>query len=133
MANTELASRVGISEAPCFRRVRKLETDGLITGYFARCDQRKLGFSVTAFVLISVDQHDENARRNFLNRVRDEDHVIECHAMTGAYDYLLKVVARDMDHFSELSMDGILRWSGVKSIESQFSLKPIKLNALLPI
>ncbi|ORE87085.1 AsnC family transcriptional regulator [Oceanococcus atlanticus] len=133
VSNVDLAARVGISESPCFRRVRQLEADGLITGYSAHLDQRKIGLPVTAYVQVTIDKHDEQIRSAFLRQVYAEEHIVECHAMTGASDYLLKVVAQSIDHFSELSMNGILRWPGVQNIESQFSLNAIKVNGALPL
>lgn len=133
MSNVELAEAVGLSESPCLRRVRSLEESGIITGYAARVDQRSIGLQVTAFVQVQLEKHDDAKTQDFLARVEAEPHIIECHAMSGAYDYLLKVVAQSMDHFSELSMQEILRFPGVKDIESSFSLKTVKQHAPLPI
>ncbi len=133
ISNVELAERVGLSESPCFRRVRRLEESGMIDGYFARLDQRKLGLQVTAFVQVSLDKHDDRKQREFLARVEAEEHIVECHAMSGSHDFLLKVLAYSMDHFSELSMQRILKFPGVKSIESNFSLMAIKLSSALPL
>jgi Lrp/AsnC family leucine-responsive transcriptional regulator len=132
LANVELAQRVGLSESPCLRRVRALEERGLIAGYGARLNQRALGLQVTAFVQVSLEKDDQR-REAFLSRVENEEHIVECHAMSGAYDYLLKVVARSIDHFSELVMQGILRFDGVKDIESSFSLQTVKESAPLPL
>ena len=133
LTNVELAQRVGLSESPCLRRVRGLEERGVIAGYSARLDQRMVGLQVTAFVQVQLDKHDDSKTREFIDRVALEPHIIECHAMSGAYDYLLKVVAQSMDHFSHIAMEGILRFPGVKDIESSFSLKTIKQDAPLPI
>lgn len=133
LSNVELAQHIGMSESPCFRRVRALESSGLIAGYAARLDQRKLGLGVTAYVHVSIDKHDDKMRRDFVQRVEAEPHIIECHAMTGSSDFLLKVVARSIDHFSELSMQGILKWPGVRNMESQFSLQTIKSGGALPV
>lgn len=133
MSNVELAQAVGLSESPCLRRVRSLEETGVIAGYGARLDQRLVGLQVTAFVQVQLDKHDDKKTRAFLDRVDAEPHIIECHAMSGAYDYLLKVVAQSMDHFSALSMREILRFPGVKHIESSFSLHTVKASAPLPI
>lgn len=131
--NVELARLIGMSESPCYRRVKQLEDNGTIIGYGARLDQRKLGLPVTAYVQLSIDKHDELLRQDFLRRVQEEPHIVECHAMTGASDYLLKIVARSIDHFSELSMNGFLKWPGVLNIESQFSLRTVKQGAPLPL
>ena len=84
-------------------------------------------------VSVSLDKQSETETHKFLASVGREDHIIECHAMSGSYDYLLKVVARSMDHFSELSMQRILKFPGVKDMESHFSLKEIKLSQSLPL
>jgi len=133
ISNVELAERIGLSESPCFRRVRRLEEAGVIRGYGARLDRRKLGLQVTAFVQVSLDKEDEAKQREFLARVEAEEHIVECHAMSGSHDYLLKVLARSMDHFAELSMRRILKFPGVKSIESNFSLVEIKESSGLPV
>lgn len=133
VSNVELAEQIGLSESPCFRRTKNLEDRGVITGYSACLNQRLLGLQVTAFVQVSLDKQNETETLEFLTSVEREEHIVECHAMSGAYDYLLKVVARSMDHFSELSMQRILKFPGVKDMESHFSLKEIKLSQSLPL
>lgn len=129
----ELASRISLSESPTFRRVKALENAGIINSYSARLDQRKIGLQVTAFVQITLDKGDKSTLRTFLAQVEAEEYIVECHGMSGACDYLLKVVATNMDHFSELCMQRILNFAGVKNIESQFSLWAVKQDAPLPI
>lgn len=133
VSNVDLAEKVGLSESPCFRRVRGMEEAGVITGYRARLNQRAVGLQVTAFVLITLDKQDDKKQRAFLAQVEAEEHIVECHAMSGSHDYLLKVVARNMDHFSELSMQRILKFSGVRNIESNFSLLAVKEDGVLPV
>jgi Lrp/AsnC family transcriptional regulator, leucine-responsive regulatory protein len=133
MSNVELAERVGLSESPCYRRVRALEEAGIIDGYSARINQRLLGLQVTAFVLVSLEKQDDRKQKGFLAQVEAEEHIVECHAMSGSHDFLLKVVARSMDHFSELSMERILKFAGVINIESNFSLKAVKDSGRLPV
>jgi Lrp/AsnC family leucine-responsive transcriptional regulator len=132
ISNVDLAERVSLSESPCFRRVKRLEESGLIQGYTARLDQRELGLQVTAFVQVSLEK-DDSSQREFLSRVEAEDHIVECHAMSGSHDFLLKVVAYSMDHFSELSMQRILKFPGVKNMESNFSLMATKQSQVLPL
>jgi Lrp/AsnC family leucine-responsive transcriptional regulator len=133
ISNVDLAERVGLSESPCFRRVRQLEEKGVIRGYGARLDRRQLGLQVTAFVQVSLEKQDDRKQRDFLACVEAEEHIVECHAMSGSHDYLLKVVARSMDHFSDLSMNRILKFPGVKDIESNFSLLAVKEGGALPV
>ncbi len=133
ISNVELAERVGLSESPCFRRVRQLEERGIISGYAARLDRRELGLQVTAFVQVTLEKQDDRKLRDFLAQVETEEHIVECHATSGSHDYLLKVVARSMDHFSDLSMNRILKFAGVKNIESNFSLLAVKEGGALPL
>ena len=132
MSNVTLAERIGLSESPTFRRVKQLEESGAIAGYAAIADQRKLGLEVTAFVQVTMERQPDSATESFHEHVAAEPHIIECHAMTGSHDYLMKVVARNMDHFSTLCMDRILKFPGVQHVESSFSLKAIKASRVLP-
>jgi Lrp/AsnC family leucine-responsive transcriptional regulator len=133
ISNVDLAERIGLSESPCLRRVKRLEESGIIAGYTANLDQRLLGLQVTAFVQVSLGQHDESRQAKFLAAVEAEEHIVECHAMSGSHDFLLKVLALSMDHFSELSMQRILKLPGVESIESNFSLMQVKQSRSLPV
>lgn len=131
ISNVALAERVGLSESPCFRRVKRLEASGLIRGYSAVVDQHLLGLGVTAFVLVSLERQPDTTAE-FIERVHAEEHIIECHATSGAHDYLMKVLARDLAHFSELCMERILRFPGVRHVESSLSLREIKHSRVLP-
>ena len=132
MSNVELADRIGLSESPCFRRVRNLERTGVIEGYAAVVNQRALGYTVTAYVLATMEKQPGIDIDEFHSRVAAEPHIVECHAMSGSHDYIMKVVARDIDHFSELVMQGILRYPGVLHVESSFSLREVKHSRALP-
>lgn len=133
MRNIELAERIGLSESPTFRRVKLLEEKGMIRGYVALLDQRQLGLQVTAYVSVRMAQQPDRDQHEFHQCVADEPHIIECHAMSGGFDFLMKVVARDMDHFAELCMQEILKYPGVAHVESAFSLKAIKSSHTLPV
>lgn len=132
ISNAQLAEKVGLSESPCFRRVKQLESVGLIKNYVAIVDQRLLGLDITAFVQVSMKDHTSYDEQQFANCVLNEEHIIECHAMSGNYDFLMKVVAKNMDHFSEISMGRLLRFPGVKTIESSFNLREMKNSHCLP-
>ena len=132
MSNVELAESIGLSESPTFRRVKNLEQRGVIERYAAVVDQRALGFTVTAFVLVNMEKQPDARIDDFQARVDAEPHIVECHAMSGSHDYIMKVVARDIDHFSELVMQGILKYPGVLHVESSFSLSEIKHSRVLP-
>lgn len=132
MSNVELAEKIGLSESPTLRRVKQMEADGRIEGYAAIVDQRKLGLEVTAYVLVIMEKQPDTNTEEFHARVQIEPHIMECHVMSGAHDYLMKVVAKNMDHFSELCMEKILKFPGVQHVESNFSLRAIKNSRVLP-
>ena len=132
MSNVDLAEQIDLSESPTFRRVKQLENSGVIQRYAAVVDQRLLGFDVTAFVQVSMEKQPDSATEAFHQRVNEEPHITECHAMSGGHDYLMKVVARNIDHFSEICMQRILKFPGVRHVESSFSLQVIKHSHTLP-
>jgi len=133
MSNVELSEQVGLSESPCLRRVKQLEDAGLITGYCAIVDQRQLGLDVTGYVQVTMERQPDSATENFIHSVQQEPHIIECYAMSGAHDYMMKVVARSLDHFSELCMDHILKFPGVRHVESSLGLRQVKHSRVLPV
>ena len=132
MSNVELARQVGLSEAPCFRRVKNLEQTGIVSGYSARLDQRQLGLDVTAFVQVTMEKQSDETTEAFRREVEGEASIIECHAMSGGHDYLMKVVARSIDDFSEIVMRKVLKFPGVAHVESAFSLGVTKEAWALP-
>lgn len=132
MSNVELAEHIGLSESPTFRRVKQLEQARVIRGYAAIVDQRAVGLDVVAYVQVSMEKQPDANTLDFLTHVAEEPHIVECHAMSGSNDYLMKVVARNIDHFSELCMERILKFPGVRHVESAFSLKVIKDSPVLP-
>jgi len=132
LSNVSLADQIGLSESPTFRRVKQLEESGYISGYAALVDQRLLGLEVTAFVQVTMERQPDSATESFHACVGAEDHIIECHAMSGSHDYLMKVVARNIEHFSEICMQKILKFPGVQHVESSFSMKEIKHSRVLP-
>lgn len=105
----------------------------MIAGYAAKVDRRKLGLQVIAFVMVTVENQDDGMLGDFFAAIADEPHIVECHAMSGSHDFLLKAVAKSMDHFSDLVMKRILKIPGVKNVESNFSLRALKEGAPLPV
>ena len=132
ISNSRLAEEVSLSETPCWRRVRRLESDGLIAGYRAILDRRKLGFGVMAFVEVRFAAHDLERSRSFENAVLSLDQVLSCHNVTGDEDYILQVVATDLDDYGRFTT--VLRnLPGVTSIRSSLSLKEVKATQAIPL
>jgi len=134
ISNQELADRIGLSPSPCLRRVRALEEAGLITGYRAMLEPRKLGLSLMALVHISMDRHTPERFDNFEDRIRDLPEVLECLLITGqAADYQLKVIVRDMDAYQQLLLEKITRIEGVSGVHSSFVLRRVVDKTALPL
>lgn len=133
ISNVDLASATGLSESPCLRRVRQLEETGVIKGYGAFVDQKKVGLDVVAYIQVNLDQHSEKQIDKFLEAVGREARIVSCYAMSGVFDYLLKVLVTDLDEYGELAMRGILRYPGVKDISSSFVLNEVKNTHAVPI
>ena len=132
--NQDLADRIGLSPSPCLRRVRALEESGLITGYRALLDAKKLGLSLMALIHISMDRHTPERFANFETMVGLLPEVMECLLITGQdADYQLKVVVKDMDAFQELLLNRITRIKGVTGVHSSFILRRIVDKTALPV
>ncbi len=132
--NQDLADRIGLSPSPCLRRVRALEESGLIQGYHALLDARKLGLSLMALVRVSMDQHTPERFANFEATLAVLPEVLECLLITGQdSDYQLKVAVRDMDHYQALLLDRIACIQGVTGVHSSFVLRRIIDRTSLPV
>ena len=133
-SNQELADRIGLSPSPCLRRVRALEEAGLIAGYHALVDARKLGLSLMALLSVSMDKHTPERFANFEALVGDIPEVLECLLITGQKsDYQLKIAVRDMDHYQHLLLSRITRIEGVTGVETHFVLRRIFAHRPLPV
>ena len=132
MTNQELADAICLSPSPCLRRVRQLEEAGLIDGYVALLNARKLGLTLMAFIQISMDKHTPERFDSFEKTVRSYPEVLECHLITGqSADYLLKVIVKDMDDYQQFLLQQLTRIEGVSGVHSSFVLKsPIDGTAL---
>lgn len=130
---TELAEKVGLTTSPCLRRLKILEKEGVIRGYGAQVDQEKVGLPVSVFISIKLERQREEALESFERAIRDCPEVVECYLMTGARDYLLRVVAKDLSAYEKFLKDTLTRIDGVASIESSFALAQVKHSNVLPI
>ncbi|MEY2631457.1 MAG: hypothetical protein RIR00_111 [Pseudomonadota bacterium] len=134
ISNQDLADRIGLSPSPCLRRVRALEESGLICGYRALIDARKLGLTLTALIHISMDQHTPERFDNFEKEILGIPEVLECLLITGQdADYQLKVVVSDMDHYQQLLLHRITRIAGVTGVHSSFVLRRVVERTALPL
>lgn len=134
LSNLELAEQVGLSPSPCSRRVKALEDSGLIVGYRALLDARKLGLDLLALVNISMDRHTPERFDNFEARVSACPEVLECYLITGqSADYVLKVIVRDMQHYQEFLLGTLTRIDGVSGVHSSFVMRKVLDRTALPL
>lgn len=129
----ELAEQVALSPSACWRRVRLLEEAGYIQAYTAQLSASRLGYGVLAFVSLMMGSHDKKTTRAFEMRLAEIPEIIACHNVSGRYDFLLEVVATDLQGFGEFTRDVLQTLPGVKEIHSSFSLKAVKSSRHMPI
>lgn len=132
ISNQELAEAINLSPSPCLRRVRQLEESGMIAGYVALLDARKLGLTLVSFIQISMDKHTPERFSHFEKQIETFPEVLECHLVTGqSADYLLKVIIKDMDDFQRFLLNKLTPIEGVSGVHSSFVLKsPVNTRAL---
>ncbi|HYW56980.1 MAG TPA: Lrp/AsnC family transcriptional regulator [Polaromonas sp.] len=133
LSNTELSARVGLSAAPCWRRVRALEEGGFIKGYRAEIDRHKIGLGVLAFVRLDADRNTGDATTRMEEAIRKLPEIIACHYISGTGTFELQVVAQDLDSFSRFALRNLLNLPNVKDMHTSFSLGEVKASSVLPL
>jgi DNA-binding Lrp family transcriptional regulator len=133
LTNTELASRVGLSAAPCWRRVRALEEAGFITGYRAEINRQKIGLGVLAFVRLDADRNSGDATRQLEEAIKKLPEIIACHYISGTGTFELQVVAQDLEAFSKFALQNLINLPNVKDLHTSFSLGEVKASSALPL
>jgi Lrp/AsnC family leucine-responsive transcriptional regulator len=133
----ELAAQVGLSASAALRRVKRLEEQGVITGYAALISPERVGLGLTAYINVRLEKHTEVHKRNpmdqFAASVLTWPEVVECAALTGEMDFLLRVVVRDMAHYSRFIMDQLLKHPSVEDCKTSFVLQQVKGTTALPV
>jgi Lrp/AsnC family leucine-responsive transcriptional regulator len=133
LSNVELAEKVALSPSPCLRRLKRLETAGVIRCYVALVDPAKVGLGLLAFVRVSLEKRGRGAMDAFKRSVQEWPEVMDCYVMTGDVDYLLKILVEDLEHFSRFIMDRLLKQPGVIDAKSSFALETLKDNTALDL
>lgn len=133
LTNADLAERIALSPSACHRRVQRLETEGIIAGYVALLDARRIGKPTTVFVEIKLSSQSDETLEAFERAVARIPDVLECHLMTGAFDYLLKVVAEDTEDFARIHRQFLSRLPGVRQMQSSFALRTVVRTTALSV
>jgi Lrp/AsnC family leucine-responsive transcriptional regulator len=129
----ELSERVGLTGTPCARRVRQLEQSGVILGYAAILDPARLGLNVQAFIQVKLDRHTDENVDQFRRKLAAFEQVVSCFATTGEYDFVLQVVAPDLEALSALVLKKLLKISFVRDVHSSIVLDTIKRPTRIPL
>ncbi|MBJ7556005.1 Leucine-responsive regulatory protein [Marinomonas spartinae] len=133
LSNKELAEKIGLSTAPCWRRLKRLEDEGYITNYTAELNAKKVNLHVIAFAQVSMDNHHPETLAPFLTIVRECPEIQECHSVSGDCDFLLKIITKNLDSYDELLSKKLLQAKGVRSVNTMFSMKQPKITREFPL
>lgn len=128
-----LAERVNLSTTPCWKRLKRLEEQGIITGKVAIIDRHKVQLAVSVFVHIKTQHHDNDWLKHFSETVSRYDEVMECYRMAGEWDYLLRVVVADIPAFDRFYKRLVTQVPGIVNVTSNFAMEEIKYTTSLPI
>ncbi len=132
-SNVEIAERVGLSEAPCSRRIRRLEAEGVIRGYRADVDPEAIGIGFIAYVTLVLDYVTAATAEQFYQEIRAIPEVMSCYIVSGGYDAILHVAAADSKSYSDIVFNRLRRIPGVKDVRSSFVMRAIKESGGFPL
>ncbi|MGO2235094.1 Lrp/AsnC family transcriptional regulator [Marinomonas sp. UCMA 3892] len=133
LSNRDLADKIGLSTAPCWRRLKRLEDEGYINCYTAELNPKKVNLNVIAFAQVSMDNHHPETLEPFLTVVGKCPEIQECHSVSGDCDFLLKIITRDLVSYDELLSKQLLQARGVRSVNTMFSMKQPKITREFPL
>lgn len=133
ITNAQLSKDIGLSPAPTLERVKKLENTGVIKSYHATLDTSKIGLGVTTFVQVFLASHKKSCLDAFVEKINKIDNVIECHHITGSCDFLLKVIAPDIQSYQKLMMEEISEIEEISNMQSMVILSTFKDRKELPL
>jgi Lrp/AsnC family transcriptional regulator len=129
----EIGERVGLSHTPCWRRIQRLQENGVIRERVAILDAEKVGLPVSVFANITIASHKKAALSAFERAVSNEPDIVSCHSVTGAYDYLVRVVVRDVASYESYLKERLLQLPNVEQVHSAFALREVKQTSTLPL
>jgi Lrp/AsnC family leucine-responsive transcriptional regulator len=133
MPVAKLAERVGLSETPCARRLKRLESEGYIDGYRAVLSRKALQLGVVAFAQVRFSVHDRALSDRFEREIQGIPRIVSCHNISGTADYLLQIIARDLDEYGVFMRDILRTLPGVTAVESMLSLREVKRDSGVPV
>ncbi len=133
ITNVELSKNAGISAPPCLRRVRALEENGFIKGYYARLESQSLGYGLTVFAMIKLASQAEADLKNFEIACKGIEHIRECHMLSGEVDFLLRIVAKDWDAYQQFLTEKLTALDNIASVKTMPRVRTSKEDVGIPI
>jgi len=133
ISQADLAEHAGMSRSSCWRRVKEFEDGGVISARVALLDPKKLGFQITVMLSVSMKEHTDENRLGFEQHVENLPQVMECYSVSGDWDYILQVVAKDMDEYNDFLNEKILQHKATRTASSSFTLRCVKYSTSLPV
>lgn len=128
-----LAEAVGLSQTPCWRRVKQMEASGVIAGRAVLLDAGKLGYGVVLFASVRIGGHDEDTLNRFEEQVATHPEIVDCYSMSGDSDYLLRILVDSIQGYERFLKETLLHLPGVVSLNSNFALKRVKSTTCVPV
>ena len=129
----DLAELIGLSPTPCARRIKALESEGVIEGYAAGLNPARVGLAVLAIVQVKLTEHTDETVARFEREIERMDEVTKCLAMTGSYDFILEVYGKDLEALSNVVLKKLIRVPNVRDMQSSVVLQTIKRTARIPL
>ncbi len=133
ITNADLAKKTGLSASPCWRRIRRLESSGVVHRYVTLLNPDAIGLPINVFATVALEKQIESTLENFETLITRYPEVMECYLMTGEFDYLLRIVVPDLKAYERFLMDHLTRIEGIASIKSSISLKQVRYKTALPL
>lgn len=133
LTNAEIAERIGLSASPCWRRIDRLEREGFIKRRVAILDRRKVGLNAQIFAQVKLNAHGRANLDEFAAAIRDLPEVLECYVLMGSVDFLLRIVAPDIEAYEKLFFNRLSQLPGVQEVNSIVALSEIKATTALPL
>ncbi len=133
LSTKEIASKLDLSPTPTYERIKRLEKNGYITGYVALVDRKKVDKNLMAFLFVSLKEHSQKALLKFQKEILEFPKVVECYHIAGQYDFLLKILVKDMDDYHEFTFNRLASLDNIAHVQTDFVMNDLKYSTLIPI
>lgn len=133
LSMAEIAERVGLSQSPCWRRIQRLKEEGVIRRQVTLLDRKKIGLNTQVFAQVKLNAHGRSNFTEFADAIREFPEVLECYVLMGAVDFLLRIVAADIEAYERFFFEKLSRVPGIQEVNSVVALSEIKSTTRLPL